>query len=734
MTSNKNDFGLRLPRAVVDLARSYIRHKSTVQRGLLVVFLAAVAVRLRSTLAITRKAAATTPITSGSISHSKLDLNAIQPEPVPAGKGRKRKLRSGVSADVDAVFLKRLVRLVRVIIPGVSSKEFWLLNIFSGFLVARTMLSLYVAELDGQIVSALVRGNGRQFLLHIVYWMLVAVPATYTNSMLTFLQNKLAIGFRTRLVQHMHSKYLSDMTFYKVANLDDRIKNADQLITQDISKFCDSVSALYANLTKPVLDMALNNWQLVQNVGVEGVFIMNVFVHATGSIFRAMTPPFGRMVAEEQRLEGEFRFIHSRLIENAEEVALYSGDNAERQLLDLSYNGLLKHVNRIYVTRIWYGMLEDFTIKYLWGTSGYILCAIPAFFNMGDALTVVDSMQAAVNGSGGDIGSRTQGFITNRRLLVGASDALGRIMYSYREITELAGYTARVSELLTVFDDIAANKFQKTMVSNADVKILSQRGTIEHSESIRFTNVPIVSPNGDVLVKALNFHVDPGMHLLIVGPNGSGKSSLFRILGGLWPVYGGVVSKPNVKSVFYIPQRPYLSLGTLRDQVIYPDTRQDMEIKGITDDDLSDILNVVQVGSLVAREGGWDAEKDWKDVLAGGDKQRIAMARLFYHRPRYAILDECTSSVGMDIERIMYTHAQSLGISLMTVSHRPSLWKYHNWILQYDGQGGYVFTKLDAEKRLALQEEKNSIEQELIEAPKIIKRLAELQALVEEQK
>lgn len=524
------------------------------------------------------------------------------------------------------------------------------------------------------------------------------------------------------------------MTFYKVANLDDRIKNADQLITQDISKFCDSVSALYANLTKPVLDMALNNWQLVQNVGVEGVFIMNVFVHATGSIFRAMTPPFGRMVAEEQRLEGEFRFIHSRLIENAEEVALYSGDNAERQLLDLSYNGLLKHVNRIYVTRIWYGMLEDFTIKYLWGTSGYILCAIPAFFNMGDALTVVDSMQAAVNGSGGDIGSRTQGFITNRRLLVGASDALGRIMYSYREITELAGYTARVSELLTVFDDIAANKFQKTMVSNADVKILSQRGTIEHSESIRFTNVPIVSPNGDVLVKALNFHVDPGMHLLIVGPNGSGKSSLFRILGGLWPVYGGVVSKPNVKSVFYIPQRPYLSLGTLRDQVIYPDTRQDMEIKGITDDDLSDILNVVQVGSLVAREGGWDAEKDWKDVLAGGDKQRIAMARLFYHRPRYAILDECTSSVGMDIERIMYTHAQSLGISLMTVSHRPSLWKYHNWILQYDGQGGYVFTKLDAEKRLALQEEKNSIEQELIEAPKIIKRLAELQALVEEQK
>jgi ATP-binding cassette, subfamily D (ALD), peroxisomal long-chain fatty acid import protein len=236
--------------------------------------------------------------------------------------------------------------------------------------------------------------------------------------------------------------------------------------------------------------------------------------------------------------------------------------------------------------------------------------------------------------------------------------------------------------LLDVFDDIDANKFTKQLVANANPAILTQRGKIVSSDVIEFENVPIVAPNGDILVKELTFHVRPGMHLLIVGPNGSGKSSLFRILGGLWPVYGGIVSKPDIKSVFYIPQRPYLTMSTLRDQVIYPDTHADMIEKGVTDEDLIKILTIVQIGGIVEAEGGFDVEKDWKDCLAGGDKQRIAMARLFYHKPRYAILDECTSSVGMDIEKIMYTHAQKLGISLITVSHRPSLWQYHNWILQ----------------------------------------------------
>jgi len=502
------------------------------------------------------------------------------------------------------------------------------------------------------------------------------------------------------------------MTFYTLSALDDRIKNADQLITVDVAKFSNSLAELYSNIAKPVLDMIIYNYSLSRSVGGEGLFFMSLIVQLSASVMRALTPPFGRYVADEARLEGEFRFQHSRLIDYSEEVALYHGHEAEKDTLDKGYFTLIKHVNRILRRRFYHGVMEDFVIKYFWGALGLMLCSVPVFFKIPGV-------------AGNSMGDRTEseyikrdvkglrlttliGFVTNRRMLLMSSDAFGRVMFSYKEVTELAGYTSRVSTLLDVIDDIQAGHFEKKLVSSANTKenaaVLQGRGKATEGEDIEFTDVPIVSPNGDVLVRALSFSVKPGDHLLIVGPNGCGKSSLFRILGGLWPVYGGTVRKPPFEDIFYIPQRPYLSRGTLRQQIIYPDGIREMRDKGITDNDLHQILSVVEIESIIDRPDGWDAEQEWTDVLSGGLQQRIAMARLFYHAPKYAILDECTSSVTLEIERVMYNEAKRLGITLMTVSHRRSLWKYHKNILQFDGQGHYIFTKLDADRRLQLEE------------------------------
>ncbi|KAF8266209.1 ABC transporter transmembrane region 2-domain-containing protein [Lactarius quietus] len=378
---------------------------------------------------------------------------------------------------VDAVFYQRLARILRLVIPGLRSKEALLLLTHTSLLIFRTAISLYVAALDGKIVASLVRAQTVPFLLNIIRWLLVAIPATWTNSWLSYIQNKLAIA---------------------------------QMITHDIQKFSNNLAAIYANLAKPVLDVILYNYQLSQNVGAEGLVLLTVLIQLSAALLRKLTPPFGAYTSMSAQLLGALRHTHSRLVEFAEEIAFFGGEETEKLLVEREYAGLVMHEDRVLVRRWWHGCIEEGIVKWLWGSFGLVACAIPVFFKLPGIYN-------------SDLGSRTEGFVTNRRLLLSSSDAVGRVMYSYKDLSELAGYTARVSMLLDTIEDTKRGKFEKALVSSAGTednsKILKGRGKIIESEGIRFENVPIVTPNGDVLVKSLSFFVKPGRHLLIVGPN-----------------------------------------------------------------------------------------------------------------------------------------------------------------------------------------------------------------------
>lgn len=245
------------------------------------------------------------------------------------------------------------------------------------------------------------------------------------------------------------------------------------------------------------------------------------------------------------------------------------------------------------------------------------------------------------------------------------------MMYSIKDLSELAGYTSRVYTLISTLHRVQANAYHgkhPELYSLGDVQGTMQKGF----DGVRLENVPVVAPalfphGGEELLDGLSIIVHSGEHLLISGANGVGKSSISRIVAGLWPVYRGLVSRPKNtghEGIMFLPQRPYLSTGgTLRDQVIYPDSEVDMAERGIRDSQLQNILDQAHLGYLPSREGGWDTRKEWKDVLSGGEKQRVAIARLLYHEPKYAFIDEGTSAVSGDVEGILYETAKERGIS-----------------------------------------------------------------------
>ncbi|CAB3243421.1 unnamed protein product [Arctia plantaginis] len=606
----------------------------------------------------------------------------------------KDKNKKGPRAQVDARFIAEFKVIWKIMMPSMWSKESGFMMLIALSLISRSMCDLWLIQHTTLVEGSIITMNHKEFRRLLTQFFISMPVISLVNNVLKWSIGELKLRLRTNLTMHLYQQYLKGFTYYQVSNLDNRISNADQLLTTDIERFCDTVVDLYGNITKPILDISIYLYRLTVNLGASTPGIMMVYLLLSGVFLTYLRRPTAKMTVQEQKLEGEFRYVNSRLITYSEEIAFYQGNNREQLTLLASYFKLTRHLRNFLNFRVGMGFIDNIIAKYIAITVGFLAVSRPFFSTTHNLLTA------------GTENDRFKHYYTYGRMLVKMAEGIGRLVLSGRELSKLAGLTSRVTQLRTVLDDVNQGNYTRTMVDKntqngtAELPMLLAPGAgriIYQDKIIRFDRVPLVTPNGDVLIKELSFEVRSGINVLVCGPNGCGKSSMFRQLGELWPIFGGTLTKPPRGKLFYVPQRPYMTLGTLRDQITYPQTRDEMTRRRRSDDELLRFLDIVQLEYLVNREGGLDAVEDWMDVLSGGEKQRIAMARLFYHEPQFAILDECTSAVSVDVEGQMYQYCREVGISLFTVSHRKSLWKHHDHYLQMDGRGGYVFEEIDNE-------------------------------------
>lgn len=557
-------------------------------------------------------------------------------------------------------------------------------------LILRTLLDLWNIQISTKVESAIITANLDQLKYTLLSFAVTMPTLAFVNNIIKFFTDKLSLRLRYNMSRVLYDKYMSDLTFYQLSQNPD-FQNVDQLLTSDVDKFCSSIVEVYNNLSKPILDIVLLiNRMSTGYTGSQTPAIMISWLAFVGTVITQARRPLSGHIIRETQSEGQLRYVHSRLIQNSEEVAFFKGNQKEKHTLMGALDNLKEVLDDLILFKFKIGMVDNVAGRYSSTIVGYLALAAPFFTTRYTSSSSED---------------RLTNYYVSGRMMMKLAESITRVILAGQDLTKLAAYTRRVSSLLKSMDEIQGKSQEKSLLkSNKDKSLVNgfnsgdECGPIveicdKDDPMIDFQNVTLSTPNGDILVKNLTFTIKPKQSVIIAGPNGSGKSSLFRVLGGLWQVESGKLIRPATDQLFYICQKPYMTLGSLRSQLIFPDTKSKLD-----DEKLIEILNIVELKYLLDREHTLDSINDWQDVLSGGEKQRMALARLIYHKPQFAILDECTSAVAIDVEQRIYKYlSEDMNCTLLSVSHRvKQLAKFHHLILEFDGDGSFEFKRLVA--------------------------------------
>ena len=477
----------------------------------------------------------------------------------------------------------------------------------------------------------------------------VAVPIRVSQIFFTF---KLGLIWREWLSKSLVKDYMTNKAYYQInPNDEDQtdVDNPDQRITEDTRAF--TYQSL--NLTVGVFDALLTfslNILILLTISKTLTFSLFAYAAFATSILLFAGRNLVKLDYDQLRYEADFRYGLVHIRDNAESIAFYSGENPERNETERRLSEVVRNFNLVIIWRVIIDVMRR-SVSYAGNFFPYLIMAIPYF----------------------------RGEIDYGRFIQ-ASFAFnmveGSLFFIVNQIEELAKFTAGIGRL---------EGFQSKVESISQENPLNNTKIISNYSSILIKNADLSPPGSNkLIIRDLSLSINDNESLLVVGPSGCGKTSLLRMISGLWEPENGLIQKPKTGDLLFIPQKPYMILGSLREQLCYP-----TQVEKFSDDHLISVLNEVNLKSLSDRYPNLDIKQDWPRILSLGEQQRLAFARLLLNSPQFAVLDEATSALDIDTEKHLYNLLKTRELSIISVGHRPTLKDFHQNVLELNGKGSW---------------------------------------------